>query len=161
MDCHHSSLFFSPPLQTDVPSSGTCPALLAFYRNRKASNIFWHKFYGQPAVVIEVNFYYSEKKKSPTKILKQTYFEAPPAQQLPKLISISVGSDFPAAPSPYNRLEWSCALVPLKGTLLPTAHLKAHFYPWSQVAHRIVGKYPVMIRKTQFPCAQDPDNSHL
>lgn len=121
------------PLQADVPSSGTCPALLAFCRNRKACNVFWHKFYGQPAAVIGVNFYYGEKKKSQTKILKQTYSEVHLAQQLPNLISISAGSDFPAAPSPYNRLEWSCALVPLKGTLLPTAHLKAHFHPWRQM----------------------------
>lgn len=61
------SPFFLPPLQTDVPTSGTCPALPAFCRKRKARNVFWHKFYGQPAVVIGVNFYYGEKNKKPNK----------------------------------------------------------------------------------------------
>lgn len=159
------SFFFLPPffspLQTDVPSSVTCPALLAFCSNRKACNVFWHKFYGQPAVVIGVNFYYGEKKKSQTKILKQTHLEVTPAQQLPNHASIWAGSDFPAAPSPYNRLECFLLLYHWRGHLYLQLTQRLISTPGGRQAQRVVGKYPGMVKKPQFPCAQDPWNSHL
>lgn len=50
-------LFFLPSPDR-CSSSGTCPELLAFWRNRKACCI-----YGQPAVVTEVNFFFIIKGK--------------------------------------------------------------------------------------------------
>lgn len=117
-----SLLFF--PLQTDVPTSGTCSALLGFDKNRKAQYVFCQKSDGQWAVVMGSNSYHGKEPQT----LKRSCVKSPAQQPLmqlpggqkatwPLLCTLQATHAWQvtvSCPTPFHNARTNCSILLLR-----------------------------------------------